>query len=806
MNEAKKKTEQITAKQTDVEAAGLFGPVKQVKQICYKARAGGFNIAKGKVQHESANNELNFSTFYNKKGHKTEDQIFWSMCRIKKVYNDAGLLLEEIHYYMDGDVMDDTAKAMSKTIIKYDKLGHELERLGYDNQGNLQSKIITKWDDNPQLKNNAGQFILKEVVGHGNLIESTLIFAGKLNSKQTFLYSNKGLLLENHTYDTTGSITHRNIWSYDDYGNILEVNGYNAKNELLSNTVQTNKYNKEGIRTEYTTQSYMAGVLTANSTFKCNDKGDIYEAHHFDKEGNPNGDYYSTPEYDEQGNLIRPWEVKNDEKLKSETEEYEYDAHGNWIKKTTYYAGTGRAWKKIPVHLYLRDIEYWGEKNPNLKSMERFYADIKIQHDEEYKEDDYKPTNKLTKMNNRLTDKQAEWLVEASPSADNFNYLRYYTIVNNEAPTLLTYTGPYIEAMALLNELKDNLNAKEIHSFSTDWNGQGETLFKYTLVFPDHPEYILHATQISRLVKEEFEVPEFITGHENYNEEDDYVYSSQFELLRPSEASGKRGKDVNAIEREFENELEDYIQKCMLKKKPDKPTINIVEVSGNSFTMVEHAVNDDFVIKDLDLNYGEGFKSFHNELMNRFNTQSKGLVLFHGEPGTGKTYYIRHLLRQMAASNKVVVYMPPNMVEYLSEPNFMTFLHGEVADWSDDGLFSVLLIEDAEPLLALRQHGARVQGITNLLNMSDGLLNDMLNMQIICTFNVELEKLDNALLRPGRLIARKEFKRLPEFEANLLAQRLGIKHHFEGPATLSEIYSKAKDKDILIHNVDDHDA
>ena len=62
-------------------------------------------------------------------------------------------------------------------------------------------------------------------------------------------------------------------------------------------------------------------------------------------------------------------------------------------------------------------------------------------------------------------------------------------------------------------------------------------------------------------------MPEFITGHENYNEEDDYVYSSQFELLRPSEASGKRGKDVMPSEREFENELEDYIQKCMLKKK-----------------------------------------------------------------------------------------------------------------------------------------------------------------------------------------------------------------------------------------------
>jgi hypothetical protein len=84
--------------------------------------------------------------------------------------------------------------------------------------------------------------------------------------------------------------------------------------------------------------------------------------------------------------------------------------------------------------------------------------------------------------------------------------------------------------------------------------------------------------------------------------------------------------------------------------------------------------------------------------------------------------------------------------------------------------------------------------------MTDGLLNDMLKLQIICTFNVDLKELDAALLRPGRLIARKEFKALQELDANLLAQRLGIKHHFSAPATLSEIYALLKNKGTLIHD------
>ena len=73
--------------------------------------------------------------------------------------------------------------------------------------------------------------------------------------------------------------------------------------------------------------------------------------------------------------------------------------------------------------------------------------------------------------------------------------------------------------------------------------------------------------------------------------------------------------------------------------------------------------------------------------------------------------------------------------------------------------------------------------MTNLLNLSDGLLNNMLNLQIICTFKVDLKKLDSAFLRPGRLIARKEFKALSELDAKLLALRLGIKHTFKGPPT-----------------------
>jgi len=56
-----------------------------------------------------------------------------------------------------------------------------------------------------------------------------------------------------------------------------------------------------------------------------------------------------------------------------------------------------------------------------------------------------------------------------------------------------------------------------------------------------------------------------------------------------------------------------------------------------------------------------------------------------------------------------------------------------------------------------------------LLNISDGLLYDCLNIQIICSFNIDIIKVDSALLRKGRLIAKYEFKELEVAKAQALS-------------------------------------
>ncbi|NBO22012.1 AAA family ATPase [bacterium] len=202
----------------------------------------------------------------------------------------------------------------------------------------------------------------------------------------------------------------------------------------------------------------------------------------------------------------------------------------------------------------------------------------------------------------------------------------------------------------------------------------------------------------------------------------------------------------------------------------------------------------------VDEHYGEGFAEFHSKMIKRITDETKGLILFHGEPGTGKTQYIRMLLEQLTKLNKSILYVPPGFSDHLTDPAMIEF----ISDWVfEEDRDCILLIEDAEPLLESRSNGnVRSTGISNLLNMTDGILNDMLGLMVIATFNTSISKIDTALLRPQRLIARKEFCKISEGQAKKLAKALGIKlPKIEYPATLAEFYTSSKQQEVLFHTI-----
>lgn len=182
------------------------------------------------------------------------------------------------------------------------------------------------------------------------------------------------------------------------------------------------------------------------------------------------------------------------------------------------------------------------------------------------------------------------------------------------------------------------------------------------------------------------------------------------------------------------------------------------------------------VTLDIGLYYNDDFKEVDATIRERLARQNdKGIILLHGLPGTGKTTYLRHLIGNL---KKRVMFVSPAVAENLTNPEFINLLI--------DNPNSVLIIEDAENIIMDRRY-SQGPGVSNLLNISDGLLSDCLNVQVICTFNSALNTVDSALLRKGRLIARYEFGALNTEKANKLSASLGHVQQYFQPATLAEI-------------------
>lgn len=217
------------------------------------------------------------------------------------------------------------------------------------------------------------------------------------------------------------------------------------------------------------------------------------------------------------------------------------------------------------------------------------------------------------------------------------------------------------------------------------------------------------------------------------------------------------------------------------KEKKNRFSIDLITKDGDEMYLKSMDIKKTKL--DLDLFYEDDFREVDALIKRRLNKkEDKGIVLLHGLPGAGKTTYLRHLIGSI---RKKVLFLSPSVAIHITSPEFMTLLM--------DNPDSVVVIEDAENILMDRKvNGA--SAVSNLLNISDGLLADFLHIQVVCTFNQPLSMVDGALLRQGRLIAQYEFGKLSVEKAQRLSDHLGFEEEITRPMTIAEI-SHQHDKD-----------
>lgn len=224
-----------------------------------------------------------------------------------------------------------------------------------------------------------------------------------------------------------------------------------------------------------------------------------------------------------------------------------------------------------------------------------------------------------------------------------------------------------------------------------------------------------------------------------------------------------------------------FIDECTLlmnrfkeRKKKDPLEINLIVKGNGGLELKSMEIKKTKL--DIDLFYEDDFKETDAIIQKRLNQKKdKGIVLLHGLPGTGKTTYLRYLAGKI---RKRVLFLSPNVAGNLMDPEFI--------DLMIDNPNTVMIIEDAENIVKDRRTSGS-SSVSNLLNISDGLLADFLNVQLICTFNSSLTMVDGALMRKGRLIAKYQFDKLSIAKAQKLSNHFGFDTVLNRPMTIAEI-------------------
>ena len=213
----------------------------------------------------------------------------------------------------------------------------------------------------------------------------------------------------------------------------------------------------------------------------------------------------------------------------------------------------------------------------------------------------------------------------------------------------------------------------------------------------------------------------------------------------------------------------------------------LIQQEGDNIKTKEVSLSSGTVLKPeaLALHYGSGSGEWHRSFVEKLCERPNGLSIFEGKPGTGKTFYLRHLMGVLKESHRFY-FIPTSTMGILSKPDFIGFWTDQ--RWLHSNKKFVVVLEDSDAALMTRGSDNREQ-VSALLNLSDGMLADFLRLQIICTINCSAADIDPALLRPGRLLCHRVFSRLDYAHAARLAESLGRKLPAARDYSLAEVFA-----------------
>jgi hypothetical protein len=171
---------------------------------------------------------------------------------------------------------------------------------------------------------------------------------------------------------------------------------------------------------------------------------------------------------------------------------------------------------------------------------------------------------------------------------------------------------------------------------------------------------------------------------------------------------------------------------------------------------------------DIQNNYPESIRGKLAALMAHKATINEArLILWRGEPGSGKTYALRALARSWRKwATPHYVLDPDRMLD--DGKYLLDCVLGDGSRWEsrqEKDTYRLIVLEDCGELITKDARGRMGQGFSRLLNLCDGILGQGVRFKVLITTNEDVKTLNDAVSRPGRCMTSIEFPRFSREEA-----------------------------------------
>lgn len=257
-----------------------------------------------------------------------------------------------------------------------------------------------------------------------------------------------------------------------------------------------------------------------------------------------------------------------------------------------------------------------------------------------------------------------------------------------------------------------------------------------------------------------------------------------FDLTRDASSSVNKERLVKIFEKA------NYMLVLHGEKEDNEIEVYFASPSSRGGVSVRDTLITRIPFNDIEKNYTSAVTgSFKNTIV-KTSGHNHGLIVLNGPPGTGKSYLIRSLISEVEERSAVVC-TPP--LYFLQNTDALLQVISEYPK-------SLIIFEDVGEVLAYDASVGYTSELSNLLNITDGLISALSDSLIVLTFNYDISKINPAVLRPGRCISKIEVGNLSFKQAKSLAGDLITE---DREYALAEIYEKlgAKDEVLAVEEI-----